>query len=483
MSARDAATNDPPPPLIRPSGHLSDLRSPPRHGCADVVASNGVDAADRAPSLDRQIWRLAGPAALTLAAEPLYLLADTAVVGRIGVDALGGLAVASSILLFCTGALIFLTFGTAATVARLIGAGDPDEAAEQSVQGLWLGFGLGAILAVALAVLGPWLVGLFATTDAVAHNALVYLHVSLIGLPATCVMMAGTGALRGHLDTRTPLVVMVASNAVNIGLEVALVFGAGWGLAGSAAGTVVAQWGAAIAYVVMVLRMASAQGVGRRPHAGRIRHLAVIGRDLFVRTIALRSAFTLSTLLAARRGTTALAAYQIAIQWWVFLTYLLDALEAAAQSLVGRALGAVNRPLARATATRILWWACGLGVVLGAATIVFRGAIAHLFTNQADIRSMLLGSLIWVGVLQPINGLASSLDGILVGAGDLRFLAGAMLVSTVILAIGGTITTIADTALWGLWLALGVFMASRVILLGWRFLTPRWERTGAAIRS
>lgn len=430
-------------------------------------------------TLDRRIWALAGPAVLTLAAEPLYLLADTAVVGRISTEALGGLAVAGSLLLFATGILIFLTFGTAATVARLLGAGDEAEAAEQSVQSLWLAALCGLVAVAVLGLFGAPLVRLFGAGPEVADEALLYLRISLAGLPAMCLMMAGTGALRGHLDTRTPLVVTVASNVINLALELVLVFGLGWGLAGSAAGTVVAKWLAAVAYVVIVLRRSHTGGVTLGPDAHRIRGLAVVGRDLFIRTVALRSAFTLSTVLAARRGTTALAAYQIAVQWWVFLAYVLDALEAAAQSLVGRALGAGDGVLARRTAGRILGWSVALGAVLGLLTVVLRGPIAALFTDQAAVEPLLVASLVWVGLSQPVNGVAYALDGVLVGAGDQRFLAWAMVGSLGVLVAGGVLTTVADTGLWGLWLALSVFMASRVVLLGRRYLTPHWVRTGA----
>jgi putative MATE family efflux protein len=241
----------------------------------------------------------------------------------------------------------------------------------------------------------------------------------------------------------------------------------------------VAQWGAATAYVWMVLRMAATEDVPRRPDRSRIRRLAVVGRDLFVRTVALRGAFTAATVLAARRGAAALAAYQIAIQWWSFLAYVLDALEASAQSLVGRALGAVDAALARRTAGRILGWSLGLGAALGVATVLLRVPITGLFTDQTDIVHLVTSSLVWVGVMQPVNGVAFALDGILVGAGDQRFLAGAMVGSLGVLLVGGWVVTAADTALWGLWLALTSFMASRVVVLGWRYLTPRWERTGA----
>jgi putative MATE family efflux protein len=391
---------------------------------------------------------------------------------------LAGLALASTLLIFASGMFVFLSFGTAATVARLLGAGESREASEQSVQGLWLGLLCGLFGAAVLGVFSGPLVRIFGATDAVVDDALLYLRISLVGLPAATIALAATGALRGHLDTRTPLVVTVAANTVNLGLELLLVFGLGWGLAGSAAGTVVAQWGAATVYVLVVTRRWVHGDVPVRPDRHRIRGLAVVGRDLFVRTVALRAAFTAATVLAARRGTAALAAYQIAFQWWSVLAYVLDALEASAQSLVGRALGSSDRALARRTSGRILAWSAGLGTVLGLVTIVCRSPITSLFTDQADITALVASSLAWVGLMQPVNGVAFALDGVLVGAGDQRFLAGAMVGSLAVLLVAGAVVTAADTGLGGLWAALSVFMLSRVVVLGWRYLTPRWERVG-----
>ncbi len=433
-------------------------------------------------SLNRQIWALAGPAVLTLASEPLYLLADTAIVGHIGADALGGLAVASAILLFAAGMLIFLTFGTAATVARLLGAGEQAEAAEQSVQGMWLGFGLGVAVAALLAVGSGWLLGLFGATEVVLDQARTYLLVSLVGLPSVTVSMAGTGALRGHLDTRTPLVVAVASNTFNVALTIALVFGLDAGIAGAAWGTVIATTGAAVAYTAIVLRLARRRAVGLRPDRRRIRQLAVVGRDLFVRTVALRSSLTITVALAARLGTVALAAFQIAFELWSALAFILDALEAAAQSLVAKALGARDGALARATARRILAWAVGSGAALGVLTALGAPIIARLFSANAAVVDLAITSLVYVGITQPLNAVAFALDGILVGAGDQRYLAMAMPVSLLVVALGAVLITRSSVGLWSLWLLLAAFMASRVILLGARYRTDRWLHLGSGLR-
>lgn len=415
---------------------------------------------------------------LTLASEPLYLLVDTAIVGRLGPEALGGLAVGSAVLLFATGMLIFLTFGTAATVARMLGAGRPSDAARASVQGMWLGLGLGVLVALALWPLAPWLLERFGADAAVTADARTYLYVSLWGLPAVTVAMAGTGALRGHLDTRTPLVVAVGSNTLNVVLTMVFVFGLGMGIGGAALGTVVAKVVAALAYTAIVLGLARRASVSLRPERTGIRALAVVGRDLFIRTVALRASLTITVALAARKGVVALAAYQIAFQIWSALAYVLDALEAAAQSLVAKALGAVDRSLARSTARRIIAWAVGTGTALGALLVLTSPLIARVFTDDAAVIDVLIVSLVWVGVLQPINGAAFALDGILVGAGDQRYLAGAMLVSLAVVAGGALVVAQPSLGLWSLWVLLGAFMASRVVVLGVRYRTDRWQHVG-----
>ena len=430
-------------------------------------------------SLDRQIWSLAGPAVLTLASEPLYLLADTAIVGRISTEALGGLAVATAVLLFASGMLIFLTFGTAATVARLLGADEPAEAAEQSVQGLWLGLGLGVVVAIGLAVSADWLLGWFGATPEVLDEASTYLRVSLWGMPAVTVAMAGTGALRGHLDTRTPLAVAVGTNTLNVALTITFVLVLGAGIGGAALGTVIAKVVAAVAYGWIVLRLVRRQSVPLRPDPSRIRSLAVVGRDLFIRTVALRASLTITVALASRKGTVALAAFQVAFQWWASLAYVLDALEAAAQSLVARALGARDAAAARLTAGRIVRWAVGSGVLLGGLTAALAPWIARIFTDDEAVLALLVASLVWVGLSQPINGVAFALDGILVGAGDQGFLAAAMVASTAVMALGAFAVAPAGVPLWGLWLLLAAFMASRVGLLGLRYRSGRWMHMGS----
>src|SRR5271169_2872899 len=200
---------------------------------------------------DAEILRLAVPAFGALVAEPLFLLADSAIVARLGTVPLGGLGVASQALTTLVGLSIFLAYGTTAAVARQLGAGHRDAAIRQGIDGLWLAAAIGlAVLAVGWP-LAPQIAGAFGGTQAVTHQAVIYLRVSLLGAPSMLAVLAGTGVLRGLQDTRTPLLVAVIANAVNIGLNATFVLGLHWGIAGSAAGTVLAQSGSAAAYLVV----------------------------------------------------------------------------------------------------------------------------------------------------------------------------------------------------------------------------------------
>ena len=241
----------------------------------------------RASPHDREIVRLGVPALGALIAEPLYILADTAVVGHLGTAPLGGLAVASSALLLLYSVFVFLAYGTTAAVARMLGAGQEEEAAHQAVQSMWLAVGIGVVVALVGLALAPELMALYGAHDEVLDNAIVYFRISLLGLPAILVVLSGTGYLRGLQDTRTPLLVAVVSATGNLVLELVLIYGLGFGIGASAFATVLAQTGSAVVYVVWVQRAVRRHRVALRPHGATIRQLAKVGRDLFVRTVAL----------------------------------------------------------------------------------------------------------------------------------------------------------------------------------------------------
>ncbi|MDY7100820.1 MAG: MATE family efflux transporter [Actinomycetota bacterium] len=433
----------------------------------------------RAGPYDREILRLAVPALGTLVAEPLYVLADTAIVGHLGTVQLGGLALATNVLLTGFAVFIFLAYGTTASVSRLLGAGDEQQAAHQATQGMWLAAAIGVFLAVAGWVFGPALIDLLGGEGEVRTNALIYLRISLIGFPALLVTLAGTGYLRGLQDTRRPLYIALGTALANLVLESILIYGFDQGIGASALSTVVAQAGGAAVYVTWVGRAVRAHGVSLRPDPRTIGRLLVVGLDLLVRTAALRGSFTFSTAVAARIGTVDLAAHQIAFEVWAFLALSLDAIAIAGQAMIGRFLGADDADGARAVGRRMLEWGLGVGVVFAIVVGLLRSPIAHIFSSDPDVIALAAFVLGIVAVMQPLNGVVFALDGILIGAGDMRFLAWAMAAAAAVFIPAAVLVLVTGAGIGWLWGSLALLMLSRFALLQWRFLGDGWLVTGA----
>ncbi len=434
-------------------------------------------------AFDREIWRLAGPALVTLLAEPVYLLVDTAVVGHLGTPQLGGLAVASSILLTAYSLCIFLAYGTTAAVARLLGADDHREAAHQAVQGLWLAAGVGVVLAVALTVASEPLVRALGGEGAVATNALVYLRISLVGTPFLLLTLAGTGYLRGVQDTRTPLLVTVATALLNLVLELVLVLGFDQGIGASALGTVIAQVVGGLVFVRAVGRAAIRDGAGLRPDLRAQRRLLRVGADLMVRTAALRGSLVALTAVAARIGRNEVAAHQIVFEVWNLLAMALDALAIAGQAMVGRLLGAGRVTDARAASQRLLVLGLAGSVATSVVVVATSSVLPALFTPDPEVASLVRFLLLWAAALQPLAAVAFVLDGVLIGAGDQRYLARAMVLSALGLAVAIAPVLPLDLGIGWVWAAFGVLMAVRVATLLARFRSDRWLVGGASVSA
>ncbi|HEX6425797.1 MAG TPA: MATE family efflux transporter [Acidimicrobiales bacterium] len=428
---------------------------------------------------DREIARLALPAFGALIAEPLYVLTDTAIVGHLGTPQLGGLAVASTILLTLYAVFIFLAYGTTAAVSRLLGAGDEREAAHQAVQSLWLAALIGVGVVVTGLATAERLVDLMGADGAVRANALVYLRISLLGVPAMLIVLAGTGYLRGLQDTRTPLVVAVATAGVNLVVEVVLIYGFDQGIGASALATVVAQTLAAAVYLSRIGRAVVALGVGLRPHPASLRRLGAVGRDLLVRTAALRVALVVATAVATRLGTVEVAAHQVAFEIWSFLALGLDAIAIAGQAMVGRALGAGDGAAARAAGRRMIEWGVALGGAAAFVVLALRTVLPHLFSGDAAVVGLAAFLLVWVAALQPVNAVAFVLDGILIGAGDMRFLAWAMAGAAAVFVPAAVTVAVLEAGIGWLWAALGLLMVVRAGTLLARFAGDRWMVLGA----
>ncbi|HEY1642589.1 MAG TPA: MATE family efflux transporter [Streptosporangiaceae bacterium] len=435
-------------------------------------------AAARSPQ-DAEILRLAVPAFGALVAEPLFLLADSAIVGRIGTVPLGGLGVASQALTTLVGISIFLAYGTTAAVARQLGAGNTRAALRQGIDGLWLAAIIGVIVLAAGWPLAPAITGAFGGTGAVTAQAVIYLRISLLGAPAMLAVLAGTGVLRGLQDTRTPLVVAVAANVVNVILNATFVLGLRWGIAGSAWGTAIAQTGGAVVYLFVVGRGARRAGVAFAPDLAGLRAAAVAGASLVIRTIALQAVLIITTAIAARQGNAAIAAHQVAFRIWGLLAFALDAIAIAGQAITGRYLGAGDVAGARAATSRMIGWGAVYGVIFGLVVLAARPLLPGLFGVAPDVRRLLLAVLVIVAVQQPAAGVVFVLDGVLIGAGDQDYLALAGLATLAVFGVAAAAVVTSHAGLVALWLAYSLWMAARFATLTLRARSSRWLVTGA----
>ena len=432
---------------------------------------------------DREIRRLAIPALGALAAEPLYLLVDTAIVGHLGTPQLAALAIAATVLTTLVSLCLFLTYGTTAQVARLHGAGEHERAGALAAQALWLGLGIGLVLGALIAALAPQAISLLGGDGQVGDLAARYLRIGSLGVPAFMLILAGQGFLRGIGDLRTPLIILAAGNVANVALNLVLVYGVDLGLDGSAIGTAIAQLGMGLTFVVVVL-----QGKGRtpflRPRWSLMAPLVRMGGDLIVRTGALLGSFLVASAVLARIGEASLGAHQVAFQLFVFLALVLDAIAIAGQVLVGRMLGAGDAARAYAAARRMIELAVVAGVALAAVLLVLTDVIPRAFTGDEAVIER--AQEVWplFALMQPFAAAVFALDGILIGAGDTRYLAISMVVAGF-----GFYVPIALLALhleWGIlgvWCGLLALMAVRLATLGARFRGRRWARVGAESAS
>jgi putative MATE family efflux protein len=429
---------------------------------------------------DREILALALPALGALAAEPLYLLADTAMVGHLGTEELAALAVAATLLVGTFTLFNFLTYGTTAQVARLHGAGRELDAGGLAAQALWLSTGIGLVLCSLLAALATPLVGLMGADGRTGEMAVEYLRIGSLGLPFAMIALAGQGFLRGVSDLRTPLVIVVVANAANVVLNLVFIYGFGWGLAGSAWATVAAQAGMGAAFIRALLAVPAGD---RRPALSAMRPLARIGGEIFVRTASLYACFLVASAVLARVGEASLGAHQIAFQLFVFLALLLDAIAIAGQVIVGRSLGSGDAAGAYDAARRMIGWAVLVGAAFGLLMLALIDVLPRAFSSDPAVLERLREIWLMFALMQPANGAVFALDGILIGAGDTRFLMWGMLFSTLGVFLPLTILAqVLDLGIVGVWWGLVGLIVSRLLICGWRFWGRRWAVTGATRR-
>ncbi|MGI5376704.1 MATE family efflux transporter [Streptomyces sp. CA-251387] len=428
---------------------------------------------------DREIVALAVPAFGALVAEPLFVMADSAIVGHLGTAQLAGLGVASALLMTGVSVFVFLAYATTAAVARRVGAGDLPAAIRQGMDGIWLALLLGAAVVAIVLPMAPFLVELFGASDTAAPYATTYLRISALGIPAMLIVLAATGVLRGLQDTKTPLYVAIAGFVANAALNAGLVYGADLGIAGSAWGTVIAQCGMAAAYLVVVVRGARKHGASLRPDAAGIRASGQAGAPLLVRTLSLRAILMIATAVAARLGDADIAAHQIILSLWSLLAFALDAIAIAGQAIIGRYLGAGDAEGARAACRRMVEWGIAAGVVLGLLVVISRPAFLPLFTGDSSVKDAAWPALVIVALSQPICGVVFVLDGVLMGAGDGPYLAWAMVLTLAVFTPVALLVPVFGGGLTALWGAMTLMMAVRMLTLWLRARSGRWIVTGA----
>jgi putative MATE family efflux protein len=447
---------------------------------ADAGPGAGYDA-DRPTAGGRQIAALAFPALGVLAAEPLYLLFDTAVVGRLGALSLAGLAIGSLVLTLVGSQATFLSYGTTARSARHFGADDRTAAIVEGVQATWLALGLGGLVIVVVQATGVPVVSAIASDGQITAAALPWLRIAILGVPAILVSLAGNGWMRGIQDTVRPLRYVVAGFGLSALLCPLLVYGwlgfPRWGLAGSAVANLVGQWLAAALFGRALL----AERVPLRLDRAVLGSQLVMARDLIVRTLAFQACYVSAAAVAARFGAAALAAHQVVLQVWNFLALVLDSLAIAAQSLVGAALGSGDIAHAKSVAWRATAFSALAAALLAAMCAVGAPVLPALFTDDPSVLAA-IGVPWWFLVAQlPFAGIVFALDGVLLGAGDAAF----MRTATVVSALAGflPLTWLSLVYGWGLagiWAGLSSFIGLRLIFVGWRALSGRWAVTGTA---
>ena len=469
---------------------------------------------------DRRLLKLAWPAFLTLSAEPIYILVDNAIVGHISTTALGGLAIAGTILSTISWLIAFLASGVTTQVAQRKGAGDDKGARRAVSQGLNLALLLGFASALIIAIGAPQLAALVGGKNLVLDAAITYLRVAALGLPAIALTFAALGWFRGIEDLRLPVRVVIGANIANVLLEMLFVWVFKWGIGGSAWATVLVQWSAVAVYLGSMRKIIKPQ----RPQREALRALGRIGGAMLVRTGLMVSTITASTWLASRLGDTSLGAHQIGFQIYFFFALMVDALAVSSQSVFASQMGSRSglpvgkepaggarsaaelgparsnlgsrsglpvgkEPAGGARSAAELGPASSkqgsglpgelwpvtrrlmrLGLLAGLflALVLALGStvLGRFFSSDPAVLKLSVGVLLWCALMQITGAVVFVLDGVLMGAdlfSKLAFGAMASAVAFWILAALQIRNPPLFGGLNGVWIALNVWMAVRLV--------------------
>ena len=406
-------------------------------------------------STGQRILDLAIPAAGALLIDPLLTLVDTALVGRTSGESpapLAGMGSAAALLTFSFYAGNFLCTAVTPLVSAKRAAGDEEGAIQVGGQALSLAVVLGLLLTFILRTASQpllYVMGTANTGDEANAYALSFLSVRALAAPAVLLMEASTGVLRGYLDTKTPIFVLVAANMVNLVLDVILIVGLGLGPMGAAIATTTAEWMSAGLYLaVLVGRLPAAGGELAKTDESRevvirpllelptweqIRPLLVASSSVLLRTLVLQLSLSGAAAMAARGGAAApsVAAHQIGMQLYLLGSFFCDSLAAASQGLVADAIGRQDAPAVRDIASTIFRYSLYLGLALAALLQIgsSTGLLYDIFTRDPLTQASLSEILPLLVVAQPISSLVFAADGVLQGASEFPYQARAMVLS------------------------------------------------------
>lgn len=427
--------------------------------------------------MGREILMLALPALGVLAANPLYLLLDTAVVGRLGTAQLAALAAGAAIQSTVTTQLTFLSYGTTARSSRFFGAGQRDKAVAEGVQATWVALGVGTLLAIIVGLFAQPLAQALANDYETSVRAAQWMRVSVFAVPLTLAIMAGNGWMRGVQNTKMPFYLTLCGLIPGAILLPILV--GRYGLVGSAIANVIGMGITAALFVVVLARENARYGGSWAPRWSVIKRQLVLGRDLILRSLSFQVSLLAAAAIAGRIGVVALAAHQLMLQLWNFLTLVLDSLAIAAQTLTGSALGRGGAQQARAVGLKVLKYSMVFAVALSAVFAVFAVPIQTLFTSDPDVVDTLrVPWFLLIGMIL-VGGAVFALDGVLLGAADAAFLRNLTLFS--LLGVALPIILAAGAFGWGLtgiWVGQLGQVVARLIGVVWRFRSMRWAVSG-----
>lgn len=418
------------------------------------------------------ILKLALPALGVLAASPLYLLLDTAVVGRLGAVDLAALGAATTIQSQLTTNLTFLSYGTTARASRKFGAGDEKGAIAEGVQATWVALFVGIAICLFVWITAPWLALWLSDDPGVASEATIWLRVASLGIPMILMTMAGNGWLRGIQNTRTPFyftLMGVIPSAISVPFLVDRM-----GIVGSAWSNLAGQTITSVFFVGYLLY--SHKG-SWKPQPSVMKEQLVLGRDLIARSLAFQIAFISAAAVAARFGTASLAAHQVLIQLWNFLGLVLDSLAIAAQTLVGAALGTKNISYARSVGEKVARYSGLFGVGLAAIIASGYSLIPRIFTPATEVHHEMHAVWLIFVVMILCAGLVFGLDGVLLGAADAGYLRNLNIAGVAVGFLPGLVLAYyLNGGLPAVWLGLGMFILIRMVGVIWRFRSMRWAK-------